>query len=305
MKPGRAVSKSDDLSVEELMIRAAASQPVRLERLDAALTSFGVALGVTLSELGRGHVVTWLQKISYITCGKVANGGGGLCLIAEARPWSGLFYIRVDPTVIGRLVNQLLPSGPDEESLETRRLSRIERRIGLRMLDRVVATLMDQLSGIRNLSGQALELKDTLDDGDLGQAHERCVVASFGLDLGGDVGTLEVLMPFALFGPDIDMLARPGGPPLVRESDGWRNELSRMITSADITVTAVLGQSRVRLGDALDWKPGSWLDLGIDASEPVRICIGGRTVFRGVAGRRGTRSLAVKISEEVKKEEAK
>jgi len=304
MKPGRADSKSDDVAVEELMIQAAASQPVRLDRLDAALSSFGVAVGVTLSELGRGHVVSWMQKITYVTCSKAISSGGGLCVVAEAPPWQGPFFVRVDPTVVGRLVNQLLPSGPDEEGLETRRLSRIERRIGLRMLGRVVATLVDQLAGIRNLSGRALELKDEIDESDIGQAHERCVVASFGLDLDGDVGTLEVLMPFALFGPDIDMLSRPGAPPLRRETDGWRNELSRMITSADVTVTAVLGHGRVRLGEALEWKPGVSLDLGLDASQPVNITVGGRTAFKGMAGRRGTRLLAVKISEELNKEEA-
>ncbi|MCU4654318.1 FliM/FliN family flagellar motor switch protein [Roseibacterium sp. SDUM158016] len=299
------MSKSNDLSVEELMIRAAAAQPVRLERLDAALSSFGVALGSVLSEQGRGNVVSWLQKTSYVTCGKAASGSSGLCVVAEARPWSGVFHVRVDPAVLGRLVNRLLPSGPDEENLETRRLSPIERRIGLRMLDRAVAALAEQLSGVRKLSGRALELKDTLEDIDIGLPHERCVVASFGLDLDGDVGTLEVLMPFALFGADIDLLSRPAGPSLIRESEGWRAELSRMITSADVTVTAVLGQGRVRLGEALDWKPGSKLDLDIDASQPVSISIGGRSAFRGVAGRRGTRSLAVKISEELKKEEAR
>jgi hypothetical protein len=38
---GTQVTKvSDQLSVEELMIRAAAAQPLRLERLDAAFSSF-------------------------------------------------------------------------------------------------------------------------------------------------------------------------------------------------------------------------------------------------------------------------
>jgi flagellar motor switch protein FliM len=196
-----------------------------------------------------------------------------------------------------------LPSVPEEEDIDTRRLSPIERRVGLRMLDGVVAALMTELSEIRKLTGRALKLKEILEDGDLGPARERCVIASFGLDLNGNVGTMEIIMPFGLFGPDLDMLSSPRRKQAGPESGGWRKELSRMISSADIKLKVVLGTGCVTLGEALAWQPGSMLDLGIETEKPVGVCIGERPIFLGAAGRRGTTSLAVKITDEVKKGE--
>jgi flagellar motor switch protein FliM len=180
-----------------------------------------------------------------------------------------------------------LPSVPEEEDIDTRRLSPIERRVGLRMLDGVVAALMTELSEIRKLTGRALKLKEILEDGDLGPSRERCVIASFGLDLNGNVGTMEIIMPFGLFGPDLDMLSRPRRKQEGPESGGWRKELSRMISTADIKLNAVLGTGRATLGEVLAWQPGSMLDLDIEVEKPVGVCIGERPIFFGAAGRRG------------------
>jgi flagellar motor switch protein FliM len=303
---GTQVAKvSDQLSVEELMIRAAAAQPLRLERLDAAFSSFAKSLGPAFTEQCNADMASWLQNITYETCGKVASDGGGLYVEAEARPWPGKFYLRLDTAVLSGVVNQLLPSVPEEEDINTRRLSPIERRVGLRMLDGVVAALMAELSEVRKLTGRALKLKEVLEDGALGPSRERCVIASFGLDLNGNVGTMEIIMPFGLFGPDLDMLSRPRRRQAGPESGGWRKELSRMISTADIRLNAVLGTGRATLGEVLAWQPGSTLDLDIAVEQPVGVCIGERPIFFGAAGRRGAKSLAVKITDEVKKGEDK
>jgi hypothetical protein len=87
---GTQVAKvSDQLSVEELMIRAAAAQPLRLERLDAVFASFAKTLGPAFTEQCNADMASWLQNITYDTCGKVASDGGGLYVVAEARPWPG------------------------------------------------------------------------------------------------------------------------------------------------------------------------------------------------------------------------
>jgi flagellar motor switch protein FliM len=303
---GTQVAKvSDEPSVEELMIRAAAAQPLRLERLDAAFANFAKILGPAFTEQCGAEMVSWLQNVTYDTCGKVALDGGGLYVEAEARPWPGIFHLRLDNAVLGDVVNQLLPSVPEEGSIDTRPLSPIERRVGLRMLDGVVAALMNELAEIRKLTGRALKLKEILEDGDLGPSRERCVTASFGLDLDGNVGTMEIIMPFTLFGPDLDMLSRPKRKQAGPESGGWRKELSRMISTADIKLKAVFGTGSVTLGEALAWRPGRTLDLDIEAEQPVDICIGERPIFLGAAGRRGATALAVKITDEVKKGEGK
>ena len=294
----------EDLPVEELMIRAAEALPVRLERLDVALKSFGAAFGPALSEQGLGDVVSWLEKVSYVTCGEAIPKGDGTYAVAEALPWSGVYYVRMDSVVMTGLLDRLLPSIPEEGS-SARQLSPIERRIGFRILDRAIITLTKELSTIRKLSGRALELKDVLEDGDLGAADGRCVVAEVGLDLDGTVGTMHVIMPFALFGPDTDMLTRPVRSQLVPKAGGWREEMSSKITSADVSVSAVLGRGKVRLRDAIAWQPGSTLDLGFEASQPVRVCVGGRAIFLGAAGRRANETMAIKISEELEKGEVK
>jgi flagellar motor switch protein FliM len=303
MTRGPLSGPEGDLPVEEMMIRAAAAQPLRLERLDAALDRFGAAVGPALSEQSGANLVSWLDRVAYVTCAEAVSGAEGAFAVAEVNPWSGVLHLRMDHGIMTGLLDRLLPSVPEEEGQADRHLSPIERRIGLRMLDRALGVLVEEMSSIRRLAGRVLEVKDELAESDLGAADERCVVARFCLDLDGRVGAMDLLMPFGLFGADIDMLSRPNRPHLVPEAGGWREEMSRMITSAGVTVSAVLGHGCVRLGDALAWQAGTTLDLGVEASQPVNLSVGGRPIFRGAAGRRTNGYMAVKISEELEKAE--
>ncbi|MDG4648632.1 FliM/FliN family flagellar motor switch protein [Roseibacterium sp. SDUM158017] len=286
------------------MIRAAEGQPARLGRLDDALAAFAKGVGRTLAEFSGADVVPAAADIRYVTSEEARGVASGIIASAEARPWTGAFFVGIERPLMAVFLGRILGDEPEDADTD-RPLTPIERRIALRLLDRAVGALSAELASLRKVTGHALELKHEVAAADLGAAGDRCVVAVVPLEAGGATGALHVILPFSLFGPDLDMLARPVRPRAVPEATGWREELSTMIACAQIKVTAIIGEGEVRLGDALAWKLGETLDLGIDATQPASIACSGRTIFRGEAGRRANGAMALQITEELETGEFK
>jgi flagellar motor switch protein FliM len=295
--------KAESPCVEELMIRAAEGRPARLARLDDALSAFAEGLGAALAGVTGGEVASSLGAVDYVSCDEARLRATGVLASAEARPWTGAFFVGIEMPLILALLGRILGDETDEASSD-RTLTPIERRLALRLLDRAVCALSADLAGLRKIAGRAVDLRDELTEFDLGAAGDRCVVATVHLEAGEAMGDLRVLMPFSLFGTDLDMLSRPRAVRTGPEASGWREELSQMIASANVTVTAILGGGAVRLGDALAWTPGTTLDLSLDPSQTAQVACSGRTIFRGAAGRRANGALALQITEDVDTKEA-
>jgi flagellar motor switch protein FliM len=284
--------------VEELMIRAAEARPARLVRLEAALGASASGLGIALSDFSGAEVTASLHDVRYMTCADGLETADGFVALAEAPPWTGQFLLALDRPLMVALIGRLLGEDPGDMNGD-HSLSPIERRIALKLLNRAVAVLTEGLSTLRELSGRVTSIREKPEDDDLGARGGRCVVAVIALNCDGVSGSLRLAMPFTLFGVDLDILAVPPVSHTAAVGGNWRKEMSLMIASAKITVKAVLGEGHVRMGDALSWRPGATLDLGLDSSKPAKICCSGRTLFRGDAGRRGNRAMALQITEEV------
>jgi flagellar motor switch protein FliM len=295
----------DPADVEELMIRAAEERPPRLGRLDDALLRFAESLGPALAEMTGRDVASACAGIRYRACEEELRAATGILATAEARPWTGEFLLSLDRSIVLCLVGRILGGETEDDHDADRALTPLERRIAQRLLDRAAAALGEAVSPLRKVSGRLIDLKNGPDDEDLDVPGGRCVAVEVSVEAGSAVGTFKAILPMSLFGADIELLSRPVVQRPPPEATGWRQEMSAMIASARVKVTAVIGEGEVRLGDALGWTPGMTLDLGILAADPARIACGGRTIFLGMAGRRGNGSVAIQITEDVETREAR
>jgi flagellar motor switch protein FliM len=291
--------------VEEMMIRAAAERPLRLGRLDDALLRFAGNLGPALAEMTGRDVASTSLGIRYPTWEEERSAVTGVLATAEVRPWTGEVLMSINRPVLLCLVGRILGGETEEDAGADRALTPLERRIARRLLDRAAGALGEAVSPLRKVSGQLLDLKTGANDEDFDMPGGHCVVAEVSLEAGPAVGKFKAILPMSLFGADIELLSRPVAQRTPPEAAGWRQEMSAMIASARVKVTAVIGEGEVRLGDALGWTPGMTLDLGLLAADPARIACGGRTIFLGLAGRRGNGSVAIQITEDVETREVR
>lgn len=262
------------------MIRAGASHPGRLRGMEDALTLFARRLGASLGAFCGGEVGARLMGIEHVPLPE-AGAPSQDAVGAAARCGDGVLRLAIEPAGLHALIATW--SRDEGAPRAAGALTAIERRMALRICDRVFELLAGRLApaGGAGSAPAVLELPDD-DPPDAVGARARLE-----LSLRGGRHALWVVVPhggIAARAPD------PGAG-----AAGPAPDLARRIGAAQVTLLAVLGGGRVRLGDTFVWAPGTVIDLGIDRAQGIDLCWDGRPLFRGVAGRRRNGRMALRI----------
>lgn len=82
----------------------------------------------------------------------------------------------------------------------------------------------------------------------------------------------------------------------IGQDEEWRSNIQCAISDTSVTLTAILREMRLPLGEMLTWRRGQVLDLGITSEDEVLLATSSRIVARGSMGRRRSGAAAVRIS---------
>ena len=272
--------------VERLMIRAGASHPDRLARLEDELGLFARRLGASLAAFCGGAVEVRAIGVEHVPL-SAAGATPEDAVAASARRGAGLLRLRIEPAALHALI--AIWSRDEGAARPAEALTAIERRMALRLCDRMFELLATCLasSGAAPSAPAVLEVPDDDPPGAFGaRAHLE-------LSLQGLRHALWVVVPHDGIGAGgaASQPSRAIGAPV--PSPG----LARRIGAAQVTLSAVLGGGRARLGDTFGWEPGTVVDLGIDRAQRIDLCWDGRPLFHGVAGRRRSGRMALRVVE--------
>ena len=275
---------SIDAPVEALMIRAGASHPDRLAHLEDALSRFARRLPPSLEAFCGGEVGARLIGIAHAPlAGAKAPVEGAVA--ASAPCGRGNLRLWIEPAALHALIAAW--SRDQGAARDVAAFTAIERRMARRLCDRMFELLGTCVapSGKASPSPAVLDMPDDDPPEVLGAA------AHLELTLGDRRHGMWVIVPH-------DGIAPGTPPPPARESSAPEPGLARRIGAARVTLSAVLAGGRVRLGDTFEWRPGTVVDLGVDGAHRIDLRWDGRTLFRGVAGRRRGGRMALRIVED-------
>ena len=272
--------------VEALMIRAGASRPDRLAQLEEALAIFARRVPSSLGAYCGAGIRARLAGIEHLPLSG-AKAPAEDALAATARHGAGRLRVWIEAAAIHDLI--AMWSRDEGSARDVDALTPIERRMALRLCDRVFEPLAACIapSGGPSPAGSILGMPD--DD----PADALGAVARLELIVRERTHGMWVVVPHEGLATGA---AAPSGPDASAPSPG----LSRRIAAARVTLSAVLGGGRVRLGDTFDWEPGTVVDLGIDRAQGIDLLWDGRPLFRGVAGRRRSGTMALRIVEDLR-----
>ena len=103
------------------------------------------------------------------------------------------------------------------------------------------------------------------------------MVTTFDIEFGGIGGAFHVLMPYAMIEPIRELLySTVQGEHMVTDQR-WQRTLSRQVQSADVELTAILGQARITLDKVLKMHGGDIIQL--DTEENIVVQVGGVPVM--------------------------
>ena len=216
--------------------------------------------------------------------------------LLTAEPLEGNMCLEISPLIIYPIIDRLLGGSNADLFIPQRPLTAIELRLVQKILDRAMSSLRDAWNNVLPLQ---FRLEQTESNPQLVQIvppNEVVVVVGFELKMGGRAGTMSLCIPYNVIEPVIEKLSSQswGAYKHSRGDDVLRKRVAGQLDSARITVTAILADTTIRLGDLIKLQKGDVIVTQKPAHAPLALSIQGRRKYIGNLGQhRGNRAFKV------------
>lgn len=216
-------------------------------------------------------------------------------VVFKAEEWDGYGVLVLSSTLVYNVVDSLmggrdrtrvgLSSGPGERQ-EGRHHTAIERALIEPLVRMILADLSTSFSPLCavNFRFERLELNPRF--ATISRAANGVVLARFGIDMDGQGGDVDLILPHATLEPVREILLQQFMGEKFGHDGIWESHLAREVWLTDITLDAVLEEQTMSLNDIVSLVPGDQLVLRRNPEEKVRLRCGDKTLFQGRVGRR-------------------
>ncbi|MCX5661649.1 MAG: flagellar motor switch protein FliM [Planctomycetota bacterium] len=216
--------------------------------------------------------------------------------LLSAEPLEGNMCLEISPLVVYPVIDRLLGGSNADLFIPQRPLTAIERRLVQKILDRAMRALEEAWASVLPLK---FKLEETESNPQLVQIvppNEVVVVVGFEMKMGGRAGTMSLCIPYNVIEPVVEKLSNQSWAAYKRNrrDDQLRNRVAGHLDAARLTVTCILADSTIKLGDLMNLQVGDVVVTEKPATAPLTIAIGAKRKFIGHIGQyRGNRAFKV------------
>ncbi len=227
----------------------------------------------------------------------VLSIGSPSCLyIFRIQESDALAVLEVSPQLILAMVEHLM-GGVAEGDKPSRQITKIEQSIVKAIIQRALSDIQRAWKTVADLTFKLERYESEGDFVQIAPASEIVMVVSFEVVIGAHKHLMNLCFPtFALE----DVLAKLSiqhfsGISAVKSDIDWSEPIFHHLVQTRVDVTALLGETRLSLGDLKNLEPGDVIRTNIPVDGDVEVRIGGKARVWGRPGvSRG--KVAVKVS---------
>ncbi len=220
--------------------------------------------------------------------------------IFQMDPLAGNAILEINPNVTFTVLDRLF-GGPGQAPERVRGLTDIERTVIEKIVIRCLTIFKEGWENIIQFKPKLDMIETNPLFTQIVSPTEMVVSVSFQTVIGESEGLMNLCIPFIVLEPIISKLSAHfwfAGTAKSVTAEYLQN-MQRRIERAKITMTAVLGETTITLGELLELQPGDVIQLDNRVSEELRLMVGSRQKFLVSPGTVGSR-LAVQITNVVK-----
>lgn len=216
--------------------------------------------------------------------------------LMEAKPLEGQMCLEISPLIIYPIIDRLLGGTNTELFIPQRPMTQIESRLITKITARALTTLAEAWASIKQLN---FEITTTESNPQLVQIvppNEVVVVVGFEVKLANRAGTMSLCIPYNVIEPIMGELAAQNWFNVSKtgRSVELSGEITRNLNSAVVTVSGLLAETTITLGDLMQLSVGDLIVTEKAATEPVTVCIEEERSYTASIGQfKGTRSLKI------------
>ena len=297
---GGSAGGSDKPSGIQAILSSALVSYERLPMLEIVFDRLIRMLSTSLRNFTSDNVEVSLDNITAIRFGDYLNSIPlpAMLGVFKAEEWDNYGLIMVDSTLTYSIVDVLLGGrrGTAAMRIEGRPYTTIERNLVERLIGVVLNDLTSTFDPLSPVTFRFERLETNPRFAAIARAANAAVLARLRVDMEDRGGRIELLIPYATLEPVRELLLQMFmGEKFGRDSI-WETHLSSELWQTDVEIDAVLDEVTMSLGEILNWKPGSRLQLDCTPDSMVQLRCGEVQLFSGQMGRRSGK-IAVKIAD--------
>ncbi|MCG8596321.1 MAG: flagellar motor switch protein FliM [Kiloniellales bacterium] len=277
----------------------------RLPMLEVVFDRLVRMMSTSLRNFTSDNVEVSLDTITSIRFGDYLNSIPlpAMLTLFKAEEWDNYGLLTVDSALIYSIVDVLLGGrrGTAAMRIEGRPYTTIERNLVERMVTVVLNDLsaaFDPLSPV-TFRFERLEINPRF--AAIARPANAAIVAKLRVDMEDRGGRIELLLPYATLEPVRELLLQMFmGEKFGRDSI-WEGHLTAELWQTEVEIEAVLDEFELKLGDVMNWKVGSQLELNCSPNSKVGLRSGEVMMAVGNMGRKGG-NIAVQITDKLVRE---
>ncbi|MBS0378610.1 MAG: flagellar motor switch protein FliM [Proteobacteria bacterium] len=240
----------------------------RMPTLEMINERFGRLLRTTFYTLIKRSVVVSVQTVQIM---KFAEYIQTLRLptslnLLRISPLRGTALAILDPRLVFLLVDTFFGGKGRHAKIEGREFTSIETEVIRMLLDGSFKNLQEAWAHVIALNIEHLGSEMNPQFANIVSPTEIVVVCRFEIEMDGGGGELHITMPYSMIEPLRDVLDAGVQSDRVEQDDHWSQSLKGELELADINLRAVLGTTRVTVGELAALKAGDVLTTDFDGS---------------------------------------
>lgn len=216
--------------------------------------------------------------------------------LLSCEPLEGNICLEISPLIIYPVIDRLLGGSNADLFIPQRPLTAIELRLVSKILDRAVRALSEAWANIVPATFKTEESESNPQLVQIVPPNEVVVVVGFELKMGGRAGTMSLCIPYNVIEPVIEKLSNQSWAAYKRNrrNDELRSRVAEHLTTARLTVSAILADTSIKLNDLVNLQVGDLILTEKSASAPLSIEIEGKRKYIGHLGQfKGNRAFKV------------
>jgi flagellar motor switch protein FliM len=257
----------------------------RLPLLETLHQSFVGIFGKALSALLKRELQVSLQRIE---TQKTADYFATLKLptsldVVAVKSLKGLALFVIDPGLIFVMVDSFYGgSGRGAQRDSQRPPTPAELRFAQLVLKQMFADLKQAWAPVAPLEFELIKHESDPAFVNIAAPGENLLVSRFLIELTGGTGSIDFVMPEAMFEPLRETIRLANGAARQEAGADWRPALSEHLQDAALEVCGVLAETRINLRELTGLKPGDIIPM--DPPGPAALVIDGVPVYGGKFG---------------------
>ena len=215
--------------------------------------------------------------------------------LVRLAPLRGTAVVALAPTLVSSVVDKYFGGTGKAARIEGRDFTATESRIVEVVRKSVFADLKEAWGPVTEIEPEHFATETNAQFVNQISPAELVIVASFRVELDGDGGDLQLILPNAMIEPLRDRLDFGLRGSTDKPDEGWYQSLRGEVEKAEVGIRTVLGNSEMRLGQLLALRPGDVVPF--DFAGQATVYAEGVPIFTGgFGGSRGQEAVKVERS---------